>query len=206
MNDVAQEEPVGEDAAEVDAAGEKLSEGRADSATEVPASSSSAVVVTGWKGFCSAFASLLSRELDMPDTPILSETAASKRIEDRRAEDKERKALAQQSRVQKDKGYVAPDITKKGFEMQLRKVATEGVVRLFNAVKDFHRRGMNDMEKVELTKLPTKLRAKRQAEKAEGEFKSILEQGPKAKSRRTATKQTAGRTGADPNAMDEFAD
>merc|ERR1712129_263580 len=43
-------------------------------------------------------------------------------------------------KASRDKGYTIPDVTKKAFELSLRRVATQGIVRLFNAVKDYQQR------------------------------------------------------------------
>merc|ERR1711972_879507 len=149
------------------------------------------------------FANIMARSLETKDTPILSETDVSKKIKERRAEYKEKKLLSAQQKALKDRGHCIPDITQKSFETQLRKVATQGVVRLFNAVKDFQQRGADEVDSKQVSKLPIKQRGKRLVEASKEKFDQILQQERRPKSRRTA-KAGASPGAPGPNQIDEF--
>eukprot|EP00490_Sorites_sp_Unknown_P014507 CAMPEP_0114650502 /NCGR_PEP_ID=MMETSP0191-20121206/7712_1 /TAXON_ID=126664 /ORGANISM="Sorites sp." /LENGTH=204 /DNA_ID=CAMNT_0001864389 /DNA_START=26 /DNA_END=637 /DNA_ORIENTATION=+ len=144
----------------------------------------------GWKGFCTAFASILSRELKNPQAPVLAETQVEEKIKQSKAEFKEKKLHAMENKVQKDKGHAAVDILEKNFEMQLRKYATQGVVRLFNAVKDYQAHAGDDKaQQYELNKMPLRQRAKLMAESKKEKFEKSLKKAktkkdPKSKVRR----------------------
>eukprot|EP00440_Ansanella_granifera_P020345 gb/GFBE01022100.1/.p1 GENE.gb/GFBE01022100.1/~~gb/GFBE01022100.1/.p1 ORF type:complete len:211 (+),score=81.64 gb/GFBE01022100.1/:1-633(+) len=168
----------------------------------------------GWKGFCTAFASIMARSLTLPDAPVLAETEIEQKLRERKAEFKEKKLQSLENKAVKDQGHALPDITQKNFELQLRKAATQGVVRLFNAVRDFQAHaGENEEEKLELNKVPLKKRAKVIAASKEGKFKDVLKKAkqpkqPKAKrsSKTGAASQSANAaSGADGhNQLDEF--
>ena len=68
-----------------------------------------------------------------------------------------------------------PDITQKNFEAQLRKFATQGVVRLFNAVRDYQAHATDDKaEKYEVNKVPLHQRAKMIVERKKETFAKSL--------------------------------
>ncbi|KAI8987053.1 Rrp15p-domain-containing protein [Pilobolus umbonatus] len=68
--------------------------------------------------------------------PILARSKGIERkIEDEKLDYKARKILSAEKRMLKDKGRVIPDFTTYDYEKKLRKVATRGVVKLFNAVR-----------------------------------------------------------------------
>ncbi|KAI9312888.1 Rrp15p-domain-containing protein [Dichotomocladium elegans] len=68
--------------------------------------------------------------------PILARSKGTERkIEDEKLERKARKVLAAEKKALKEKGRVIPDYTTFEYEKRLRKVATRGVVRLFNAIR-----------------------------------------------------------------------
>lgn len=143
----------------------------------------------GWKGFCTAFASILSREMKTSQ-PILAETEVETKIQQRKVEFKEKRLQAMQNRVPKDKGHAAVDILEKNFEMQLRKYATQGVVRLFNAVKDYQAHAGDDtIEKYELNKMPLRQRAKLMAESKKEKFQKSLK---KAKTKKDPKMKAMG--------------
>eukprot|EP00435_Cladocopium_sp_Y103_P063293 s524_g24.t2 len=156
---------------------------------EAPASGVGKVEEAGWKGFCTAFANILSRELQNSQAPVLAETQVEEKIRQSKAEFKEKRLQAMENKVQKDKGHAAVDILEKNFEMQLRKYATQGVVRLFNAVKDYQAHADDKAEKYELNKMPLRQRAKLMAESKKEKFEKSLKKAkakkdPKSKVRR----------------------
>ncbi|ORX58305.1 Rrp15p-domain-containing protein [Hesseltinella vesiculosa] len=68
--------------------------------------------------------------------PILARSKGTERkLEDEKLEYKARKMLTAEKRKLKDKGRVIPDYTGFEYEKRLRKVATRGVVKLFNAIR-----------------------------------------------------------------------
>jgi len=78
-----------------------------------------------------------------------------------------------------------------GFEMQMRKVATSGVVRLFNTVQEFHKNGDIEIGS-KLTKVPIKQRGKRMAEASREKFQQIWEDQGQPKGKRRKAKGSAG--------------
>merc|ERR1712146_496049 len=98
-------------------------------------------VGSGWKGLSSAFNSIMERELTKPEAPVLCETQVEKNLRIQKEEYKEKKLLAQKEKRLQDQGHVQPHLSDKDFELQLRRIATKGVVRLFNTVKDFQTHG-----------------------------------------------------------------
>ena len=164
----------------------KLQPEEADEAENEETPAGPKVEEAGWKGFCTAFASILSRELENSQTPVLAETQVEEKIKQSRAEFKEKRLQAMENKIQKDKGHAAVDILEKNFEMQLRKYATQGVVRLFNAVKDYQAHAGDDKaEKYTLNKMPLRQRAKLMAESKKEKFEKSLK---KAKTKKDPKK------------------
>merc|ERR1712048_193142 len=102
--------------------------------------------------------SIMERDLKELDAPVLAQTQLEQKIKERKAEFKEKKMLSLQRKGLKDQGHTKPEITEKTFEMQLRKIATRGVVRLFNAVQEFQRRGEENIDQKQISKVPVKSR------------------------------------------------
>ncbi|CAO3676191.1 unnamed protein product [Umbelopsis vinacea] len=68
--------------------------------------------------------------------PILARSkGAERKIEDEKLEYKARKVLAAEKKALASKDRVVPDYTTMDYEKKLRKVATRGVVKLFNAIR-----------------------------------------------------------------------
>ncbi|KAI9183192.1 pre-60S ribosomal particles component [Blastocladiella emersonii ATCC 22665] len=68
--------------------------------------------------------------------PILSRTTIERRLEEEKLEAKARKIVASENKIDYSKEHVIPSITADlEYEKRLRKVATRGVVKLFNAVR-----------------------------------------------------------------------
>merc|ERR1712039_581899 len=131
------------------------------------------MVDSAWKGFSSAFNSIMERDLAKPSAPVLSETLVEKELSDKKAEYKEKKQLAEKERSLKDQGHALPDTMDKAIELQLRRVATKGVVRLFNTVKEFQMRGFNEDESLRRGKVPIKKRRDKMAESAKDKFEKL---------------------------------
>merc|ERR1711964_913404 len=106
-------------------------------------------------------------------TPVLVETEVEKKLLEQKAEFKEKKMLSLQRKELKDQGHAKPDVTKHGFEMELRKIATQGVVRLFNTVQEFQSKHDDEAQRKETSKLPLK---KRSPSKQSGR-KEVVEKG-----------------------------
>ncbi|KAF9581793.1 Trimeric GatFAB AmidoTransferase(AdT) complex subunit [Lunasporangiospora selenospora] len=70
------------------------------------------------------------------DTPILAKSrGVERKLEEERVEAKARKAIASEKKRLEHKDRVKPEYTGMEYEKKLRKVATRGVVQLFNAIK-----------------------------------------------------------------------
>merc|ERR1712217_175089 len=147
-------------------------------------------------GFCTAFRNIMSRTMENPHaSAILCETQVVKKIKEDKAAFKAKKEASMQQKALKDRGHEKPDITQKAFEMRMRKAATLGVVRLFNAVKDFQLRGQEDTAAVG-SKVPIKRRSKEIAVSTQASFQKELnkERGPK-RARRSETTRDTNRPG-----------
>ncbi|KAF7720971.1 hypothetical protein EC973_005665 [Apophysomyces ossiformis] len=90
------------------------------------------------EAFSEAMTKILASTLKGTDKkqPILARSKGTERkIEDEKLEYKARKILSSEKKALKSKGRVIPDYTTFDYEKNLRKVATRGVVKLFNAVR-----------------------------------------------------------------------
>ncbi|CAJ1418852.1 unnamed protein product [Effrenium voratum] len=193
----------------------KLSQADSDSGDGEPAGSESAGKPpkpanpnpeAGWKGFCSACASILGRELTQPDAPVLAETQLEQKLRQGKAELKEKRIQALENKVQKDKGHALPDVLMKNLEVHLRKYATQGVVRLFNAVKDYqaHTEDKDKVEKYEFNKMPLKQRGKLLAKSKQEKFEKSLKKAKAAKSKDTNKARQKDKNNSAHNMLDEF--
>lgn len=213
------EAEAGEAAAKEEAEGEGADEGaedeaadgqeQAEDAAEDAASGPSGPA--GWKGFCTAFASIMARAVEKPEAPVLCETQVLQKIKEKKAEAKERHLLSVEQKATRDQGYTMPDITQKNFEMQLRKIATQGVVRLFNTLQDYKSRSEENQKhiKMKTSEATLKQRSKRIAQVSQEAFeKQWKQRGPKAirlerEAKRKGGTENAAAQGLD--ALEEFA-
>ncbi|ORX85492.1 Rrp15p-domain-containing protein [Basidiobolus meristosporus CBS 931.73] len=88
--------------------------------------------------FADAMAKILGTKLKRSDkeAPILARSKGiEKKIEEEKLEYKARKALTAEKKKLAQKDRVVPDHTTLDYEKKLKKVATRGVVKLFNAIK-----------------------------------------------------------------------
>ncbi|KAI9480417.1 MAG: ribosomal RNA-processing protein [Benjaminiella poitrasii] len=88
--------------------------------------------------FSSAMTNILASSLSGSDKkqPILARSkGVERKIEDEKLDYKARKILSAQKKALQEKGRVIPDYTTFEYEKRLRKVATRGVVKLFNAIR-----------------------------------------------------------------------
>lgn len=109
-----------------------------------------------------ALASVMSRILntDTNEKPILAKAKEiEQKIEDEKLDYKARKALTAERKKLEEKDRVIPDYTTFEYEKKLRKLATRGVVKLFNAIKtaqeksnEVHTLVTNKKPKVEVAK------------------------------------------------------
>jgi len=97
-------------------------------------------------GMSEVISKLLEQPVSKPN-PILAKRK-TKMMKDREAQAQERRELAQRqlaNKEKKTKGLIAPDPLQAPYERQLKKVATRGVVALFNAIAK-HQRGATEGE------------------------------------------------------------
>ncbi|KAI9287756.1 Rrp15p-domain-containing protein [Umbelopsis sp. AD052] len=88
--------------------------------------------------FAVAMTKILGSNLKGSDRqqPILARSkGAERKIEDEKLEYKARKLLAAEKKALASKDRIIPDYTTMDYEKKLRKVATRGVVKLFNAIR-----------------------------------------------------------------------
>ena len=93
----------------------------------------------GIKGFSKAFSTILSRSVTEEASVVLAERPDIKKdIADKTVEEKLRKQLRETRKLKRvNDGHVKVDILKKQHEKSLRKIATRGVVSIFNAVREY---------------------------------------------------------------------
>ncbi|KAL1934402.1 hypothetical protein VTP01DRAFT_6584 [Rhizomucor pusillus] len=90
------------------------------------------------EAFATAINKILASNLKGNDKkqPILARSKGTeRRIADEKLEYKARKVLAAEKKANRERGRIIPDFTTYEYEKRLRKVATRGVVKLFNAVR-----------------------------------------------------------------------
>ncbi|KAI8061836.1 Rrp15p-domain-containing protein [Gilbertella persicaria] len=90
------------------------------------------------EAFSDAMTKILASSLSGSDKkqPILARSkGVERKIEDEKLDHKARKILSAQKKALKEKGRVIPDFSSFEYEKRLRKVATRGVVKLFNAIR-----------------------------------------------------------------------
>eukprot|EP00441_Pelagodinium_beii_P012561 CAMPEP_0197682926 /NCGR_PEP_ID=MMETSP1338-20131121/97192_1 /TAXON_ID=43686 ORGANISM="Pelagodinium beii, Strain RCC1491" /NCGR_SAMPLE_ID=MMETSP1338 /ASSEMBLY_ACC=CAM_ASM_000754 /LENGTH=156 /DNA_ID=CAMNT_0043264443 /DNA_START=45 /DNA_END=512 /DNA_ORIENTATION=+ len=131
------------------------------------------------------------------DTPVLAETEVEEKLQAKKLEFKEKRLQSLENKAEKDKGHEKPDITKKNFELQLRKHATQGVVRLFNAVRDYQSHSVTDAAaKATISSVPIKKRAKVLADTKTEKFKQSLEKATKGKEAKKGKAKVSEKPGA----------
>jgi len=158
----------------------------------------------GWKGFCTAFANILNRELPR-GSPVLAQTEIEQKLKASKEESKAKRLHAAENRGEKDKGHSLPDIMQKNFEAQLRKYATQGVVRLFNAVRDYQAHAGDDAaQQYEVKKLPLHKRAKMIVESKKESFTKAFSKVKKARASDIKAQRKEKETSS--KAMDKAAD
>jgi Rrp15p len=93
----------------------------------------------GIKGFAKAFSTILNRSVNEGESAVLAErTDVKENLKDKAVEDHLRKQLRESRKAKKiNDGHVKVDALKKQYEKNLRKIATKGVVSIFNAVREF---------------------------------------------------------------------
>jgi len=166
-------------------------------------------VDAGWKGLCRAFANILARSLVSPGAlPVLCETEIEKKLGDKKREFKEKKMISLARKAEKNKGHTKVDNGKSPFDLNLRRIATQGVVSLFNAVREFQSRGLDDEDeknlKKETKKLHIKQRSKHIADASKEKFEKLLNNASRAKRDKVRRKEEVDpMQGVD--LMDEFA-
>ncbi|KAJ3000499.1 hypothetical protein HDV02_005364 [Globomyces sp. JEL0801] len=91
------------------------------------------------EGKSTKLASIIGKILDTKiptNRPVLSlKRKIETDIDDAKLEEKARKLMTKEKKVQKDIGRLIPDNTTLDYEKKLRKTATRGVVQLFNALR-----------------------------------------------------------------------
>ncbi|KAL9538266.1 hypothetical protein MBANPS3_011065 [Mucor bainieri] len=90
------------------------------------------------EAFSDAMTKILASTLTGSDKrqPILARSKGLERkLEDEKLDYKARKIMSAEKKALKEKGRVIPDFTTFEYEKRLRKVATRGVVKLFNAIR-----------------------------------------------------------------------
>ncbi|KAG2236631.1 hypothetical protein INT48_000186 [Thamnidium elegans] len=90
------------------------------------------------EAFSEAMTKILGSTLTGSDKrqPILARSKGLERkLEDEKLDYKARKIMSAEKKALKEKGRIIPDFTTFEYEKGLRKVATRGVVKLFNAIR-----------------------------------------------------------------------
>ena len=108
-----------------------------------------------FKGLSKAFATILSRPVADGAKVVLSErTELTAADEKRKVEEKLRRQLRETRRAKKEHdGHVKVDVLRKDFEKNLRKIANKGIVKIFNAVREY-KEGKSASEKKGVETMP----------------------------------------------------
>merc|ERR1719491_1321499 len=200
------EEEELEDEEEEEEEAEKPPQGRASrEAAQEDGAAGGDNIDSGWKGLCSAFNNIMERKLPKPEAPVLCETKVETNLRLQKEEYKEKKLLSQKEKALQDQGHVQPHLSDKEYELNLRRLATKGVVRLFNTVKDFQLRGQD--EDAPRYKMPANRRADKMAEAAKDTFDKMWsnrdsKENPRTKRRKVSTSAKGSGDGLD--TMAEF--
>ena len=109
----------------------------------------------GLKGFSKAFATILSRQKKEKGDEILAERAELHQLEEKqKSEEKLKKQLRETRKAKKSEdGHTKVDVLRKDYEKSLRKVANRGIVKIFNAVREF-KEGKISEQKSKVDKMP----------------------------------------------------
>ncbi|KAJ1967772.1 pre-60S ribosomal particles component [Dispira parvispora] len=94
--------------------------------------------------FAQAMASILGAQLkgSAQAAPILAKNrSADRKLAEEKLEHQAVKTLTNERRKLREKGRVIPDHSNASYEKRLRKVATRGVVKLFNAIRTQQTKG-----------------------------------------------------------------
>jgi hypothetical protein len=143
----------------------------------------------GWAGLADVARKILQPALKS-EVPILArDRGAERQLDAARAEHKARRQQALERRRVMEKGHVIPDVTSKNYERGLAKIATRGVVRLFNTVRKQQRELSEVLEDV-----PVGRRAKVAAGVvSKGHFLDMLKaKGTDQKAAKAGAKEGAG--------------
>jgi hypothetical protein len=149
----------------------------------------------GWAGLADVARKILQPALKS-EVPILArDRGAERQLDVARAEHKVRRQQALERRRVMEKGHVIPDVTSKNYERGLAKIATRGVVRLFNTVRKQQRELSEVLEDV-----PVGRRAKVAAGVvSKGHFLDMLKaKGTDQKAAKAGAKEGAGAGAAAP--------
>ncbi|KAL7753480.1 pre-60S ribosomal particles component [Sorochytrium milnesiophthora] len=95
-----------------------------------------------------------------PAKVILSRTAVERQLDDAKVEDLARKVISSERKVQRDKDRIKPSALTLDYEKKLRKVATRGVVKLFNAVREAQQASREEVSKSSATVTPVHVKEK----------------------------------------------
>ncbi|KFH63375.1 hypothetical protein MVEG_10785 [Podila verticillata NRRL 6337] len=126
----------GED--EKDSNDEEEEESDADDFEGMPAAAKKVSKKHTEENMAEAMSKILGSTLRKADasTPILARSrGAERKLEEEKMEAKAKKAITNEKKRLANKDRVKPDYTGMEYEKKLRKVATRGVVQLFNAIK-----------------------------------------------------------------------
>ena len=103
----------------------------------------------GIKGFAKAFTTILSRSSTEGEAILAERPDIKADMKDRAVEERLRKQLRDSRKSKRvNDGHVKVDILKRPQEKVLRKIATRGVVSIFNAVREF-KEGNTDAARVD---------------------------------------------------------
>ncbi|XP_035692234.1 RRP15-like protein [Branchiostoma floridae] len=122
---------------EADASSNEDNDEMSDDHDEEDSPTQPADSTSGNAGWADAMAKILGKQVaNNKQTPILVKNKEfEKRKEKEREEKKEQTKKAGVKRQWEEMGRVKPDVTEKERERALQRIATRGVVQLFNAVK-----------------------------------------------------------------------
>ncbi len=106
------------------------------------------------KGFSKAFATILGRQKTEKNEILAERAELHEQEAKQKVEEKLRKELRETRKAKKTTdGHKKIDVLRKDYEKSLRKIANKGIVKIFNAVREF-KEGKIAEQKTKVDQMP----------------------------------------------------
>mmetsp|Transcript_21130 Transcript_21130/g.30549 ORF Transcript_21130/g.30549 Transcript_21130/m.30549 type:complete len:280 (-) Transcript_21130:81-920(-) len=147
-----------------------------DSSVDEENQDDSSMTTGGMDGMADMMAKILHQQVPGKKIPVLAKrkTAIMKELEEEFADRDRLKRLRAQRKLAREKHIVIPDVSTADYERQLRKVATRGVVALFNAITKSKRQESEKQDEFSSNPTAKKSKTKDVMELSRSNFLSLL--------------------------------